>query len=197
MGLEEEQTLIEQAKSDPQSFGILFDNYYQKITNYILHRVGDIETAQEISSITFFKAWQSVPKYEVRGLPFSAWLYRIASNEVNTYFRKKKYHPLSLDALFEDSNFEIPSDVDIEKDMLEYEDALSRHDDFKLMSRLLKSLPTRYQEVTSLRFFEKKSIDEIAGITGKKTGTVKSLLSRGTKKLQKAFLSSKKSGRGI
>lgn len=172
---------------------MVFDMYYQKIADYVFHRVGDLPAAQDITSIVFFKAWHGLPQFEWRGLPFSAWLYRIASNETNTYFRQKKYRPLSLDALFEETGFELPSEHNVELDYIAYQDTLTRHADFQLIQALLLMLPLKYQEVLALRFFEKKSITDIAAITGKNPNTVKSLLARGTEKLRQAFQAHKDS----
>jgi RNA polymerase sigma-70 factor, ECF subfamily len=193
MDLEEERKLVERAKTDQEAFGVIFDAYYPKIAQYVLHRVGEVEIAQDITSIVFFKAWHGLPKFEWRGLPFSAWLYRIASNETNSYFRQKKYRPVSLDALFEETGFELPSEHDVETDLMEFQDMVARHQDFQLVQRLLLQLPVTYQEVLALRFFERKPIKDIAEITGKNTNTVKSILARGTEKLRQAFIVHKQS----
>jgi RNA polymerase sigma-70 factor (ECF subfamily) len=193
MDLEEERKLVQRAKTDQQAFGVIFDAYYPKIAQYVLHRVGEIEVAQDITSIVFFKAWHGLPKFEWRGKPFSAWLYRIANNETNTYFRQKKYRPVSLDALFEETGFEVPSEHDVEADFMKFQDMLALHQDFQLVQRLLLELPVKYQEVLALRFFEKQSIKDIAAITGKNINTVKSLLVRGTEKLRRAFTVHKQS----
>jgi len=192
MGVEEEQKLVEQAKTDQQAFGKLFDLYYTPIVNYVLHRVGDVATAEDLTSVVFFKAWHGLPKFEWRSVPFRAWLYRIASNEVNSYFRQKKTKPSSLEALFDETGFEFPSTIDIEADYMEYEDALQKHKDFQLVHKLVLCLPLKYQEVLVLRYFEKKSLLDIAELTGKKINTVKSLLARGTTKLHKSFTSHKR-----
>jgi RNA polymerase sigma-70 factor (ECF subfamily) len=188
MRLDEEQKLIEQAKTDPRAFNDVYDIYYPKIVSYVVHRVGDVAAGQDVTSIVFFKAWHGLPKFEWRGLPFSAWLYRIASNEVNTYFRQKKYQPASLDALFEETGFELPSEHDVANDRIAFEDALALHEDFMLIQSLLRELPLKYQEVLALRFFEKKPVKDIADILGKNTNTVKSLLARGTANLRRNFL---------
>lgn len=188
MELREEQKLVERAKTDSQAFGELFDLYYPKIVSYIVHRVGDAAVGQDITSIVFFKVWNGLEKFEWRGLPFSAWLYRIASNEVNTYFRQKKFQPASLDALFEETGFEMPSELDVENDRIAFEDTLERHEDYVLVQKLLLELPLKYQEILALRFFEKKQLKDIAEITGKNLNTVKSLLVRGTAKLQRNFM---------
>jgi RNA polymerase sigma-70 factor (ECF subfamily) len=191
MDSEKEHSLVERAKTNPEAFAAIYDSYYPKITNYILHRVGDVHATQDITSIVFFKAWHSLPTFKWKGVPFSAWLYRIASNEVNTFFRQKRYRPASLDALFEETQFELPSDENIEQEHIAYQDALAIHEDFLLMSRLVQQLPMKYQEILALRFFEKKPLKDISDITGKNLNTVKSLLSRGTLKLRQSFIAHK------
>ena len=183
----DEAALVELAKTDQAAFGQLFDAYYGAISNYVVHRVGDMAVAEDIISITFFKAWQNLPKFQWKNVPFGAWLYRIAGNEVNTYFRQNKRSATSLEALFEATGYEPASEHTVEADAIDYENQLQIHHDFLVMQRLIMDLPIKYQEVLSLRFFEKKSLAEISDITGKNLNTVKSLLSRGTAQCRTAF----------
>lgn len=114
------------------------------------------------------------------------WLYRIATNEINCYYRKNNGTKLSLDLL--DSQADILFEFDdyqTEKQLIENE--LKLNEDFVRVQRSLKKLNTKYQEVLSLRFFEKKSLKEISEILDKKEGTIKSLLSRGLDKLKTEF----------
>jgi RNA polymerase sigma-70 factor (ECF subfamily) len=94
-----EKRLIEQAKSDPEAFGVIFDAYYPDIFGYILRRTANVEVARDIASETFFKAFRNLSKFRWRGISISSWLYRIASNEIISFFRHKKYEPESLDEL--------------------------------------------------------------------------------------------------
>lgn len=187
MDIKTERQLVEAAKTDQLAFGELFDAYYPVISQYILRRVGEVAPAQDIASAVFLKAWQGLPKYEWRGLPFSAWLYRIAGNEVNSYFRHRKFWPLSLDALFEEVGFELASDYDIEQECIAYEDELARHQDFVAVQQIILGLHVKYQEVLALRFFEQMPIKEIAAILNKNENTVKSLLKRGTEQVIRNF----------
>lgn len=185
--MSEEQQLVEQAKADPQAFGKLYDRYYSKIAGYIQHRVGEVPASQDITSTVFFKAMTSLPRFAWRGVPFSAWLYRIASNEINSYFRGAQRRPLSLDELYEDYQFEIPAATDLERELITRQEQAQKYRDFRLVRRLLRELPDKYQQVLALRYFEKKTLQEIALITGKNLGTVKSLLSRGLQRLRQAY----------
>lgn len=187
MDLSEEKKLIELAKHDPLAFGKMYDSYYPKISKYIFHRIGNIQEAQDITSDVFYKVMKGLQKFEWRNISFSSWVYKIATNEITNHYRRKKHTFLSLDILFEKHHFELPDNTNIEQDFIALEKALADHKDFVIIQQLLQELPLKQQEVLSLRFFEKKKIQEISEITGKNANTIKSLLSRGIQKLQLAF----------
>jgi RNA polymerase sigma-70 factor, ECF subfamily len=184
MDLEEEKHLVEDAKRDPLAFGELYDAYYLKISNYLLHRLPYAEVAQDITSEVFFKAMTKLHTFSWRNLSFSSWLFKIANNEIKMYYRKKEGKFFSLEFLLDSNHFEPPDSMDIEQDYLVAEEELSRNQKFKEAQAHLAELPLIYQEVLALRFFEKMSLAEIGEITGKNLNTVKSLLSRGTEKLR-------------
>jgi RNA polymerase sigma-70 factor, ECF subfamily len=95
------------ALTDPLAFGELYDLYYPKIFNYILRRIGEVAIAADITSDVFFKVMKNLVKFEWQDIPFSSWIYKIASNEINTHFRKKRFWFLSLETLFEAPGFEV------------------------------------------------------------------------------------------
>lgn len=183
MQLSTEKQLVEDAKEDPRKFGKLFDAYYQPIFNYVLRRVGETALADELTSNVFFKAFARMDKFEWRGVPYGAWLYRIAGNEVKSHYRGKKWL-LSLDDLREMVGFEPVASEDLEEELVQAQNEFEQQRRFQEMSELIRELPVKYQEVIHLRFFEEKSIRQIAEILEKKEGTVKSLLSRGLSKLR-------------
>ena len=185
MDLENERQLVEAAKTDKISFSILYRHYFSQIFNYTVRRLGDIGAAQEVTSDTFFEAMHDIAKFEWRGIPFSAWLYKIATNNINSYLRKKSRSFLSLDYLFEKKQFEVEDTTNIVQEIIDAERELKRHQDFIKMQKKLLRLPLKYQEVVSLRFLENKKLQEISVILGKNENTVKSLLRRGLEKLQK------------
>lgn len=180
MNLEKEKELIRKAKKDPKIFGELYDKYYPQIFGYILKRTADLEIAQDITSETFFKALKKLWQFRWQNISFSAWLYRIATNEIASYFRKKRYKSVPLEKIPESVAVHNPA-----AEIIEAEQKLKEHQDFLKCQKEISRLPIQYQEVITLRFFEKKQIKEIAEILGKKEGTIKSLLSRGLEKLKK------------
>ncbi len=186
--MDDEQALVERARIDPAAFGQLYDQTYGAISNYILRRVGDVATAQDLTAEVYLKAMQGLSRYQWRGLPFTAWLYRIAANEIASYFRGRRHTNLSLDELRDDYQFEPAATLDLERDLVEAQYQACRQADFRLIQRLLSQLPPKYQEVLALRYFEKKSLADIALITGKNLNTVKSLSARGLGCLRRAYI---------
>ncbi|MDI6861612.1 MAG: RNA polymerase sigma factor [Caldisericia bacterium] len=183
MDLKEEKKLIKQAQKNPEIFTKLYEEYYSKIFNYILKRVANIEIAQDITSETFFNALKKLNKFKWQNISFSAWLYRIANNEIVNYYRKNK-HYISLEKLKDEKGFEPIVLHNPEKEFLEAQEKLKKYVDFLEIQDKINKLPIKYQEVIMLRFFEKKEIKEICEILGKKEGTVKSLIHRGLEKLR-------------
>ena len=184
MDLEEEKRLIEEARNSPLAFGQLYDAYYPKISNYLLHRLPRADIAQDITSEVFFKAMTKLHTFSWRDISFCSWLYKIANNEIKMYYRKKERKFLSLEFLFENHHFELPDSSDIEQDYVTAEEELSRHHQFREIQKQLFQLPPLYQEILVLHFFEACSLTEISEITGKNLNTVKSLISRGKEKLR-------------
>lgn len=178
MDLREEKLLVEQAKKNPDAFGALYDLHYSKIFNYILKRVANVELAQDVTSETFIKALKNIWRFRWKNVSFSAWLYRIASNEIANSFRKKKNAiPLEL------ASEPVDCANSALEDVIVAQDELKKHCDFLFFQEKISKLERKYQEVITLRFFEKKQIKEISEILGKREGTIKSLIHRAVKKL--------------
>ena len=184
MDLDEERELVRQAQKVPMAFAQLYDLYYPKIFGYALRRSANVEAAQDITSETFLKALGKLWQFRWRNVSFSSWLYKIATNEVNQYFRKAVYKKsVSLEEL-QEQGFELLSTHDPENELIEAEEEIKRHQDYLEVQQRILLLPAKYQEVITLRFFEKKQIKEIAEILGKREGTIKSLLHRAVEKLR-------------
>ena len=164
----------------------LYDTYYDDIYRYVLNRMGDVELARDITADVFFKVHRSRWKYVFTGAPVSAWLYRIAGNEVISFHRKSKRQPLALDR--ELQTHDIPPMAlrgDLQEEIHAAQEKVNRNAAFQRVNLQLKKLPNKYQEVIVLRFLEEKSIREISRLLGKKEGTIKSLISRGLSQLKR------------
>ena len=184
MEINQEKELIRQAREDPAVFALIYEEYYPKIFGYVLKRTANVEVAQDLTAETFFKALRKLWQFRWQGVPFSAWLYRIATNEMNQYFRRGKIAPASLDELLR-QGLEPASWSSPETEAIKAQDELERHRGYIACQEALSRLDIKYQEVISLRFFEKKQMKEIGDILGKPEGTIKSLLHRGLEKLRR------------
>ena len=176
-----EENLVQRAKGDPHAFGELFDKYYDQILNYVVHRTANVSLAEELTSNTFFKALEKIQSFKWRNIPFSAWLYKIASNEINGYYRKNKKSFTTI----EDVEDKIEDELSLaDKEISREENEIASNILFANLHSALLELKIKYQEVIVLKYFEKKSIAEISSITGKTEGTVKSLLHRGLNQMK-------------
>lgn len=188
-----DENLVSLAQADPRAFGDIFDAYYSRILRYCIQRTGSVELAEDITSETFIKAYKNIGSFKWSGAKLSAWLYKIATNEIRMHFRARKNHYSSLDELRE-NGFEPLDSTDIQEEAIMAQSVIENRKGFLQAQKILLTLPTKYQEVIVLRYVQNKKISEIAVITGRKEGTVKSLLSRGLKKLQLQMQPNSKNG---
>lgn len=179
-----EARLIEQCRTDPAAFGQVFDLWYNPVFGYIMRRTADYDLSKDIAAETFLKAFLKINSFQWRGISLSAWLFRIATNELNQYYRSSRYKPQSLQQLLENPQMEklLHEQDDDEREVMEKE--LRGFNDYNLIRSNLLKMDVKYQEVIALRYFEQKTNGEISAILNKNEGTVKSLLSRGLEKLR-------------
>jgi len=178
----EEIYLVENAKTDAAAFGKLYDKYYDPVFRFILHRTADYDVAKDITSDVFTKVMKKLWTFRWRNVAFSAWLFKVANNEINSYFRKLKYEKVDIENYSEKlSDSSDNADYHISRE----ESDLQEKKVFLELHSVIKKLDVKYQEVIVLRYFEEKSFREIAVIVGKSEGTVKSLVHRGLGYLRK------------
>ena len=184
MSPEQQQDLINQCRNSPEAFGLVFDTWYAPVFGYIFRRTADYDLSRDIAAETFLKAFLKISTFNCRGVSLSAWLYRIATNELNQYYRSSKYKPQSLQQLLENPQMEklLHQAADNERETMEKE--LQAFNDYNRIRQNLLKLDLKYQEVIALRYFEQKTNTEISIILDKNEGTIKSLLSRGLEKLR-------------
>ena len=143
---------IQKSKENKQFFGYLYEKYYEQVFIFIFKKIQDESMSGEVCSRTFLKAMTHIQNYEDRGFPFSSWLYRIASNEVNQFFRsQKKTITIEID---ENCVFSIANELDVEKN----------EDQFHLILNAIEELSQEKSLLIELRFFEERSFKEIASI---------------------------------
>jgi RNA polymerase sigma-70 factor (ECF subfamily) len=182
---EAERNLVERAKSSPEAFGEIFDMYYERILAYALKRTADPDVAADIAAEVFAKALKNIGWFTWRGIPLSAWLYRIAGNEVKMYFRHQKYVPTSLNTLL-DAGYD-PSDSDLTAERRELEKEIDQSGEERRLLKSLAVLTCGEQDLLALRYFEGMKTREMAELLNKPEGTVRSMLSRAVRELRKVF----------
>jgi len=182
-----EEELIGRAKNNPRIFGELYDAYYPRIFGYVFRITGDHDLASDITAETFLKAWLKIGSFKWRGISISSWFFKIATNELNQYFRKKKYSPEVLRDLsgLDGEDPRGASSYGNEDNTAAWK--MDEAVEFMQLRQKLNTLPPKYRQVLALRYFEELSIAQICQILGKKENTVKSLLSRGLDKLRNLF----------
>ena len=167
---EEEHALIERAKTEPEAFGMLYESYLDRIYRYVYYRVGNTQDAEDITARVFFKALTHLGSYRHQGLPFSAWLYRIAHNQVANFHRdNSRYHGTSLESLTlpgEASRQPLPENESADQQELAY-----------LLS-LVRDLPAYQRELLILKAVDNLSNQEIAVIMRRSESAIKSLYHR-------------------
>jgi len=177
-----EENLVRQAvDGNQQAFTRLYDEHFDKIYRYIYFRVSNQAEAEDLTQEVFLKALQAIGSYKWRDLPFAAWLFRIAHNQVIDHLRKQskqKKAPLEEAAA-----------VSVEDPV-----AMTEHkSEIEELTSAVKKLPSAQQEVISLRFLSGLPIAEVAKTLGKSEGTVKALQFNGTVSLRR-ILSGKGNG---
>ena len=163
-----ERLLIEAAKQGPNRFAELYEENFARVWAFVIRRVRDRSVAQDVTSEVFHQALKNVKKFEWRGLPFAAWLYRIAANAVADHFAR----------LARESGGE--REVADEVTEREIENVDRRASLFRFVDRL----PADQRRVLVMRFAEEQSIREIASALGRSEGAVKQLQWRGLQTLR-------------
>ena len=156
---------IEAAQRDPSHFGELYEEHFYRVYAYIARRVGDRHQAEDLTADVFREALAGIGKFEWRGVPFSAWLLRIASRTIADHFRRS-----GREAGSPVDEPEQPDPAEIERRAMLFE--------------LVERLPEAQFRVIYLRFVEQKSIREIAEEMGRSEGAVKQLQLRAIENLR-------------
>jgi len=175
-----ERTLIEAAQREPGRFAELYEAHFERVYAYVVRRVRDRDEAQDITADVFHLALKSLPRFEWRGVPFAAWLFRIASNEIADRAKGiAKRRVLEREVLQETGDRPGAAAGFVEV-AAGFEEEERRGRLFKLVERL----PRDQSRVIAMRFAEDKSIREIAAALGRSEGSVKQLQFRGLQNLR-------------
>lgn len=171
-GSEAVDALVDRAKAgDADAFGRLYDRFQPEILRYLTHQLRDRHWAEDLAQQVFLKAWQAIPRYEQRGVPFKAWLYRMARNQMIDHVRKQR-PTTDLEGV------EISEPAQAELRLITAEQHERLHG-------ALDRLSADHREVLTLRFLMEKSAAEIGQIMDRKEVTVRGLQMRALRALRK------------
>lgn len=175
-----EKDAIARSKTDPNAFRPLYEAYFKRILLFVLHRVGDKQLAADITQQVFLNALSNIGKYQLRGLPFSSWLFRIASNQCTDFFRKNT--KMRTVVLEESSIKELYEDLTEEQSWSEWE---------RKLPLVLEHLPPEDLQLIELRYFEQRPFKEVSEIMGLTETNTKVRAYRILEKMKKIFLQRK------
>ena len=165
----EDEVLSLAARGDREAFGLLYERYIDRIFNYVYYRTGNLHDAEDITARVFQRAMGHIRSYTDRGVPFSAWLYRIAHNLVANWHRdRSRKQEIPLDDLLPLASAKVDRP----------EATLMRSQEQDALLRLIRQLPAERQTLLILKFVEDLSNAEIGRIMGRSEGAVKSLYHR-------------------
>jgi RNA polymerase sigma-70 factor (ECF subfamily) len=166
-----ERRLVEAAQKDPRRFAELYENNFARVYAYVARRVRNREEAQDITAEVFHQALANLGRFEWRGLPFSAWLMRIASNALADRWKlaaREQGNPTPGEAVSKNIS---PEEIEQSARLF----------------RLVETLPNDQRRVIEMRFAQEKSINEIARELGRTDGAIKQLQFRGLESLRSQF----------
>lgn len=175
------EELVKRAKDkDREAFGELFDLYYDKVLKYVFRRVLSAEYAKDITSNTFLKVLKNLDQFEWRNGPFSfsGWIFKIATNEVNQYFRKQNRYKLTID----DPDFKELGDEN--KEAEEIEKKIDNDKYLLILNKAINQLKPIYQDILHLKYFEDMSYEEISQVLNKNESTVRVYSKRAKEELR-------------
>ncbi len=160
--------LVDLAANDKDAFGELYERYLTKIYNYVYYRTGNSQDAEDLTAKVFFRAMSHIQHYEDKGVPFQAWLYRIAHNLVANFHRdqgRRKIIPLD-DYIAQSLKSDAP------------DKQAEANEEQELLLAAVRRLPAERQELILLKFIEQKSNAEIGDMMSRTEGAIKSLYHR-------------------
>lgn len=165
----DERLLIEAAQHDPARFGELYEIHFERVYAYIARRVQDRAETEDLTAEVFHQALANLKRFEWRGIPFAAWLFRIAANLITDRWQR--------------SGREVADEERIEAAQVSSAE-IEKVEQQATLFRLVDSLPVEQQRVVVLRFVEQKSIKEVAREIRKTEGAVKQLQFRALSNLR-------------
>ena len=170
----EEQQVRAAAKGDKQAFAGLYETYLDSIYRFIYLRVEDQQTAEDLTSTVFLRTWEKLGAYQFRGVPFRAWLFRIARNAVIDHYRtRKETAPLEVVLNSRDDN------------LLPVSQQVGLRIEAEQVMECMRQLTEDQRNVLTLKLVHGLNTKEVARSLGKRQGAVRALQMRGLQALAK------------
>jgi len=166
----DEHSLVEAAQRDLSKFGDLYERHFDRVYAYVVRRVQDRDAAEEVTAEVFHKALANLPRYQLRGAPFGAWLLKIAAHAIADRSRRDAREVAASDDLPDGG-----ADLDADLDLVEQRARLFR---------LVDQLPTDQRLVIVQRFVDERSIRDVAQRLKKTEGAIKQLQFRALQTLR-------------
>lgn len=176
MDLQDQQKLVTEAQQSPDGFGKLYDYFFPRVYAFLASKVSDRTDAEDLTSEVFMKVLENIHSFEWRGVPFAAWLFRIARNTLNTYYAQHAK--------------KATIDIDEVHGLSEDEEKVSPHKNAERMElsakvkEVMKDLPERELTVVHLKFFSQLNNREIVQVTGLSESNVAIILYRTLRKIK-------------
>jgi RNA polymerase sigma-70 factor (ECF subfamily) len=164
----DDMALAKIAGSDSEAFGELYARHVRRIYNYIYYRTGNHHDAEDLTARVFQRALKHVGSFEDKGVPFTAWLYRIAHNLVANWHRDRSRRPV------------VPLDqhVAVSEVAVHPEVEAIAHEEQGVLLEAVRQLPDDRQQLLILKFVERMSNAQIGEVMGRTEGAIKSLYHR-------------------
>lgn len=171
----EKQLIAQAQRGDEAAVSLLYETHVDAVFEYIRYRVDSKGTAEDITSEVFLRMVRGLTKYHDQGVPFRAWLFRIAANLIIDHYRQRK------------KGDDVPLLDDYESDDTEPFEHLAHSEDQARLHLAIRALPEEYQDLLVLRFVENLPHTEIATIMNKSADALRAMQHRALKALAKQF----------
>lgn len=165
--------LIEKARTDSEAFTYLFRLHYEEIFSYCARRLFDRAAAEDVTAAVFLKMVKHFPRFKGNLRQLRAWLFRVATNQVNDHLRASSRNRRILRSAAEQFSRKTETQEELNAEKL------------TLLKEAMLTLKPKYQDVVALRFFEGRALHEVAELLGRNPVTVRVQLIRALKKMNK------------
>lgn len=173
--VEDHQLLREAQQGEAEAFGVLYERHAAAIFRYLYVHLSSRTDAEDLTSEVFLRAWQSLPRYHHKGVPFRAFLFRVAHNALVDHYRRRR----------KDHNISQEEDYDISDDNNSPLESLLGKSDRMALASILSELRDDYRTVLVLRFFSQLSPAEVAEVMQRTPGAVRVLQHRALEAVRK------------